>query len=158
MHFLSEFTQKAVAEVYSTMLGLTVQHVRTDESHCASPSGVNGLVSNVGFAGKISGGLYMNYADKLACDITERLIGMRPGSSEDAEVADVLGEITNMVTGTMKKHTSELGYNGWLSTPLIMRGDQITIESKDATVHSYNVFRIPDLDAEIGVWVFAKLQ
>lgn len=158
MHFLSEYTKKAVTEVYGTMLGLAVEHVRTDESHCASPSGVTGLVSNVGFAGKINGGLYMNYDDKLACDITEKLIGMKPGSSDDAEVSDVLGEITNMVTGTMKKHTSELGYNGWLSTPLIMRGRDITIESKDATVHSYNVFRIPDLGAELGVWVFAKLQ
>jgi CheY-specific phosphatase CheX len=158
MHFLSEFTQKAVAEVYGTMLGLSVEHVRTDESHGASSTGINGLVSNVGFAGRISGGLYMNHGDKLACDITERLIGMRPASADDAEVADVLGEIANMVTGTMKKHTSALGYNGWLSTPLIMRGEQISIEPKDATVHSYNVFRIPDLDAEIGVWVFAKLQ
>jgi CheY-specific phosphatase CheX len=158
MHFLSEFTQKAVAEVYSTMLNLPVKAIRTDESHCASPSGITGVVSNVGFAGKISGGLYMNYNEKLACAITERLIGVRPASMDEAEVGDVLGEIANMVTGTMKKHTSELGYSGWLSTPLIMRGSNIAVEPKDASIHSFNLFHIPDLGEELGVWVFAKLQ
>lgn len=157
MHFLSDFTQKAVAEVFSTMLSLKVEPVKTDESVGSAPSGISGLVSNVGFAGKMSGGLYMNYNDKLACDVVERLLGSRPGSSDEGDVADVLGEITNMVTGTMKKHASEVGYSGWLSTPLIMRGEQIAVEPKDATIHCYNLFRIPDLGEELGVWVFAKL-
>ena len=157
MHFLSDFTQKAVAEVFSTMLSLKVQPVSTDESISPSRSGITGVVSNVGFAGKMSGGLYMNYNDKLACDVVERLLGARPANADEGDVADVLGEITNMVTGTMKKHASEVGYSGWLSTPLIMRGEQITLEPKDATIHSFNLFRIPDLGEELGVWVFAKL-
>lgn len=158
MHFISDFTQKAVIEVYSTMLKLRAEPVSAQEAPNLPPAQMSGVVSSVGFAGKINGALYMHYNDSLACRVTENLLGSKPASSGDAEVGDVLGELSNMVAGQMKGHTSKLGYHGWLATPLLMRGENVVVESNDAPIAIYNRFRIPELNEELGVWVFAKLE
>lgn len=158
MHFISEFTQKAVQEVYGTMLKLRLELLSTQELPELPPAQMSGVVSSVGFTGKINGALYIHYNDGLACRITEALIGVKPKSSGDAEVMDALGELSNMVAGAMKGHTSRLGYHGWLSTPLIMRGEQLTVEPKDAPIGACNRFKIPALGEELAVWVFAKLE
>ena len=90
--------------------------------------------------------------------LTERLIGAKPKSWSEPEVTDLIGEITNMVSGDMKRRTAELGYNGLLAPPLIMQGDNIVVESKDAPISADNIFRIPELNEELRVRVFAKLE
>ena len=96
--------------------------------------------------------------ESLACKLTERLIGAKPKSWSEPEVTDLIGEITNMVSGDMKRRTAELGYNGLLAPPLIMQGDNIVVESKDAPISADNIFRIPELNEELRVRVFAKLE
>lgn len=158
MHFISQFTQMAVAEVYSTMLNQTVE-ARDAEEGDATPRGpVNGLIGSVGFAGKINGTLYMLYSDRLACRVTEALIGVTASDADAPEVVDVIGEIANMVSGAMKGHTSKRGYPGWLSTPVILRGEGITLESKDAPIACFNRFHFPNWNEHLEVWVFAKLE
>ena len=158
MHFVCDFTQKAVMAVYSTMLKLTVETVSHAEGTAMPEGKVAGIVGSVSFAGKITGVLYMNYSETLACALTERLIGIRPARATEPEVADVIGEIANMVSGDMKRRTAELGYNGLLAPPLIMQGDSIILEPKDTPIAAFNLFRIPELNEDLGVRVFAKLE
>lgn len=158
MHFVCDFTQKAVLSVYGTMLSLKVEPVQHAEGP-EMPSGtISGMVGSVSFAGKITGAIYMNYTESLACKLTERLIGVKPRSWTEPEVTDLIGEIANMVSGDMKRRTAELGYNGLLAPPLIMQGDSIVVESQNAPIAAYNLFRITELNEELGVRVFAKLE
>jgi hypothetical protein len=90
--------------------------------------------------------------------LTERLLGVKPTSWTEPEVTDLIGEIANMVSGDMKRRTAELGYNGLLAPPLIMQGDGIVVESQNAPISAYNLFRISELGEELGVRVFAKLE
>lgn len=158
MHFVCDFTQKAVVAVYDTMLNLKVEPVSHSEGAAIPEGGLVGMVGSVSFAGKITGALYMTYNESLACKLTERLIGAKPKSWSEPEVTDLIGEITNMVSGDMKRRTAELGYNGLLAPPLIMQGDNIVVESKDAPIAADNIFRIPELNEELRVRVFAKLE
>jgi chemotaxis protein CheX len=158
MHFISDFTQMAVSEVYDTMLSLKVETLRVCGGADMPPPTVSGILGSVSFAGKINGTLHMHYSPKLARDVVEKMIGCRPLDLEAPEVSDVIGEITNMVSGTMKRHTSMRGYDGWLSPPLILRGDNIVVEGKGAPIAIYNLFRIPALSEELGVRVFVKLN
>lgn len=158
MHFVCDFTQKAVVRVYDTMLNLKVEPVQHAEGAEMPPGAIAGMVGSVSFAGKITGALYMNYSESLACKLTERLIGVRPKSWTAPEVSDLIGEIANMVSGDMKRRTAELGYNGLLAPPLIMQGEGILVESQNAPIAAYNLFRIPELNEELGVRVFAKLE
>lgn len=158
MHFISTFTRIAVAEVFDTMLSLKLEALETLEGADVPHGPLEGVVGSVGFAGKINGTLYMRYSDKLACSVTERLIGVTPVTAADSEVADVIGEIANMVSGTMKGQTSKQGYHGWLSTPMILRGSEIFLESKSAPISSMSRFRLPISNDRLEVWVFAKLE
>jgi len=158
MHFVCDFTQKAVLAVYSTMLKLALEPIRHAEGADMPTGSLSGMVGSVSFVGRITGVLYMNYSESLACRLTERLIGQTPASSSEPEVADAIGEIANMVSGDMKRRTSALGYNGLLAPPLILLGEGIIVESRDAPISVYNLFRIPEMKEELGVRVFAKLQ
>ena len=158
MHFISDFTQMAVSEVYDTMLGVKVETVRVCGGADMPHDTVCGILGSVSFAGKINGTLHMQYSPKLAKDVVEKMIGFRPLDLQAAEVADVIGEITNMVSGTMKRHTSMRGYDGWLSPPIVMQGDNIVVEGKGAPIAIYNLFRIPAFNEELGVRVFVKLN
>ena len=158
MHFVTDFTQKAVVEVYNTMLSLRVEVVSCHESPPLPAPVPSVIVGSVGYAGKINGAIYMYYSEKLACAVTEKLLGMTPSSSHDSEVGDVIGEIANMAAGDMKRRTSDMGYSGYLATPIIMRGEQVVVDPKDAPIDVYNVFRIPDLGETFAVRTFAKLE
>jgi CheY-specific phosphatase CheX len=72
------------------------------------------------------------------------------------EVADLVGEITNMVSGDLKRRTAAMGYNGLLAPPLVMRGSSIVVEPREAHVAAYSRFRIAQWNDEFSVQVFAK--
>ena len=158
MHFVCDFTQKAVVAVYDALLSLKVEPVSHAEGGDIPQDPVSGMVGSVSFAGKITGAIYMNYNESLACKLAEKLIGEKPKSWNEPEVTDLIGEIANQVSGDMKRRTSELGYTGLLAPPLIMQGNNIEVDSKDAPIAAYNVFRIPELNEELRVRVFAKLE
>jgi CheY-specific phosphatase CheX len=158
MHFISDFTQMAVREVYSTMLTLDVETLRVCGGADMPAGDLSGILGSVSFAGKINGTLHMHYSAPLARAVVGRMLGCPPLDLEAPEVSDVIGEITNMVSGTMKRHTSMRGYDGWLSPPVILRGDHIAVEGKGAPIAIFNLFRIPALNEELGVRVFVKLN
>ncbi|HXG49412.1 MAG TPA: chemotaxis protein CheX [Methylomirabilota bacterium] len=158
MHFICDFTQKAVAEVCSTMFTLKATPVASGEGLENARAEFSGIVGSVSFAGKISGAVYIGLSDALACTLAERLLGSRPATANSPEVADLIGEIANMVSGDMKRRTAEIGYNGLLAPPVVMHGPSIVVEPREAHIAAYNQFRIPELNEEFGVQVFAKLQ
>jgi chemotaxis protein CheX len=158
MHFVCDFTQKAVMAVYQTMLSLKVDPIEHAEGASMPAGPLKGMVGCVSFAGKITGAIYMNYTEPLTLALTERLIGVRPKDWNEPEVGDLIGEIANMVSGDMKRRTAELGYNGLLAPPLIMQGESIVVEPKDATILAFNRFAIRELKEELYVRVFARLD
>lgn len=158
MHFICEFTEKAVTEVFDTMLSLKVEPVRTFAGTDVPADRLSGIVGSVGFAGKINGVVHMHYPSSLACAITERMIGASPASVGEPEVADVIGELSNMISGLIKRQSGLRGYDGWLSIPMILRGDEILVEGKGAPLAFHSVFRIPEFREELGARVFVKLE
>ena len=158
MHFISEFVDNAVKSVYSTMLSVDVETVARKAGSDIPAVELMGLVGSVSFAGKITGTLYMSYSEALACAVTERLLGDAPGSVDDPEVADVIGEIANMTSGDVTRQSSAKGYGGYLAPPMVMQGESIIVEPKGAPIALFNLFKVGDLGGELGVRVFAKLQ
>jgi chemotaxis protein CheX len=158
MQLISDSAGKAVQEVFGTMVSLRVERVQEKVGLPNGPVALAGVVSSVGIAGRISGTLYLNMSDRLACLLVERMIGEVPADAGAPEVIDVIGELTNMTTGAMKAHTSQRGYNGWLTTPVVLRGSQITVEPKDAAIAVYNQFHLPELREQVGIHAFVKLS
>ena len=66
---------------------------------------------------------------KPALTIMERMLGERP-SNINEEVTDMVGEITNMVTGGAKNLLGEKGYEFDMATPIVVSGSNHTITHK----------------------------
>lgn len=157
MHIISGFVRGAVCEVFATMLQL---EAIADEGDDASPppvtiSGVSGQVS---FTGKMTGTLYQNFTEKLAKTCAGRIMGSDGVGLSDQEVNDVIGELTNMVTGNLKSKMADKGFNCTLSIPSVIRGGTVTVDSKDAQISVHNLFRITEVNEVLMVQVFARLE
>lgn len=88
---------------------------------------VSGLI---GMAGpQTKGSLSVTFEEKLALSIMERMLGERPNKINE-EVTDMVGEITNMVTGGAKLILGDKGYDFDMATPMVVSGKDHTINHK----------------------------
>ncbi len=88
---------------------------------------VSGLIGMVGPQTK--GSLSITFEASLAMSIMEKMLGERPDSINE-EVTDMVGEITNMVTGGAKNILGEKGYEFDMATPMVVSGEDHTINHK----------------------------
>lgn len=85
---------------------------------------VSGLIGMIGPTTK--GSFSVTFEESLALEIMSRMLGERPDSINE-EVTDMVGEITNMVTGGAKRMLGEKGYEFDMATPVIVSGPNHTI-------------------------------
>ena len=97
---------------------------------------VSGLIGMVGE--KTKGSLSISFEGKLALRIMQRMLGEKLESINE-EVTDMVGEITNMVTGGAKKELAKKGYEFDMATPIVVSGMSHTIDHK----HDGKVIVIP---------------
>ncbi|MDD1781550.1 chemotaxis protein CheX [Enterovibrio sp. ZSDZ35] len=88
---------------------------------------VSGLIGMVGAQTK--GSFSVTFEEDLALEIMSRMLGERPATI-DADVTDMVGEITNMVTGGAKRILAEKGFDFDMATPIVVSGREHTITHK----------------------------
>lgn len=88
---------------------------------------VSGLIGMVGPQTK--GSLSITFDGELALTVMERMLGERPDKI-NAEVTDMVGEITNMVAGGAKNLLGDKGYEFDMATPVVVSGKEHTITHK----------------------------
>lgn len=89
-----------------------------------SKGDVSGII---GMAGpQTKGSLSVTFQESLALSIMEKMLGERPPKIND-EVTDMVGEITNMVTGGAKNILGDKGYDFDMATPTVVSGKDHTI-------------------------------
>ncbi len=88
---------------------------------------VSGIIGMVGPQTK--GSLSVTFDENLALSIMEKMLGERPEEMNE-EVTDMVGEITNMVTGGAKNILGDKGYDFDMATPTVVSGKNHTINHK----------------------------
>lgn len=116
----------SIIETFDTMLGLNLTKVGkiTDE-------GLDDrrLVGSVSYAGEVVGIMSIHVSEKFANMITSNMLGIEEDQIESVdEVKDVLGEITNIVSGNLKSDFLDSDLACVISTPSITRGSDFKIE------------------------------
>ena len=71
----------------------------------------------------------ITFDEGLALEIMENMLGERPNGLNE-EVTDMVGEITNMVTGGAKRILAESGFDFDMATPIVVSGKGHTIRHK----------------------------
>jgi chemotaxis protein CheX len=105
---LAEIIRSSTQMVFSTMLGTELSAL--DALDDPSPFMQSEVIGFIGMAGDFAGYVSIHVSRRQATDFTARLIGVDVAevTSED-EIRDAVGEITNMIAGSMKTALSPLG-------------------------------------------------
>jgi CheY-specific phosphatase CheX len=121
-HVLNEH----VAEVFKTMLSVHAAPAAGD----AIPSFGDHVTGSVGFGGdQVTGAVYLHLSADLAARLAGSMLGLSAEELGEAEVNDVVGEITNMLTGQLKSCLCDAGAPCAVSTPSLIRGTMYEIEN-----------------------------
>ena len=107
-----------------TQLKAEKPRIKKDEIALGDVSGMIGMIGP-----QTKGSLSISFEEPLALEIMEKMLGERPDAI-DEEVTDMVGEITNMVTGGAKNMLGEKGYEFDMATPIVVAGKGHTINHK----------------------------
>lgn len=98
--------------------------LKSDDIAKGDVSGLIGMVSD-----QAKGSLSITYEGSLAIATMKKMVGEGPDEVND-EIIDLVGEITNMVTGGAKRMLSEKGFEFDMATPMVVSGKDHTIHHK----------------------------
>jgi chemotaxis protein CheX len=149
-----ETINRYVPEVIQTMVGLTATPAQGIENY-PQPSILQGVTGSISLSGRANGIVYTAYSESLSKHVAEKILG---GSAGDQDISDIVAELTNMITGKLKSPLCDMGYNCALSIPSVMRGDEITVSTKNATISVGNDYAIEGSSDSLRVLVFASLE
>lgn len=131
--------ENCIVETFETMLSLELARVGM-----TNDPGLNDkrLVGAVHFAGEVVGTMSLHVSREFATLITTSMLGIEESEIDsDEEIKDVLGELANIVSGSLKSDFADSELACIISTPSITRGSDFNIEpSKMGDLHRW-IFR-----------------
>jgi len=117
---------ESTLNVLSTMAMVEVSPGQPSVKTSELPLGdVTGLIDFKGDGMK--GSLAISFSDKAIFDIGEKMLGDKMDTIDES-VVDLVGEITNMITGSAKRIYSEQGIEFDLTIPKTLVGQDQTIK------------------------------
>ncbi|WP_286264377.1 chemotaxis protein CheX [Thalassotalea atypica] len=127
VEFINPFLS-SMLNVMSTMamMELTPEKPKLKQGEVAKGdvSGLIGMVSD-----QAKGSLSITFEGSLALATMKNMVGEAPDTVNE-EITDLVGEITNMVTGGAKRMLSEKGFEFDMATPMVVSGQNHTINHK----------------------------
>ena len=134
---ICEFMRRHLADVFETMLSMHVVAMPSDEA----PQFAERVTGCVAFAGEhVNGAVYLHLGTPFATTVAAAMLGLAPADLGEAEVNDVVGEATNMLTGGLKSWLCDSGAECAVSTPAIIRGSAFAIEPVPQVEREWLIF------------------
>lgn len=105
-------------------LEITAQPAVTKENR-KIPGDISGLIDMK--SKQINGFLLISFSKQVILKITQNMLGEQIDQIDET-VTDLVGEVTNMVTGGAKASLEELGYDFDLARPQVIIGNKQDLE------------------------------
>ena len=119
-------------EVFSTMIPM---EIKADGSFYQKEDMIaTDVISLVSFTGEHSGIIAVFSSKEIALKITTNMLGIEV-SRIDQDVKDAMGELTNMIAGTIKNKVFETFGAMHLSVPIVIAGADLSISSTSKNKH-----------------------
>ena len=123
---IAGYVVAATREVFSTMVMMDVTaDFPLKEPVSRFKCSITGMV---GFAGTYSGVISIHCPVALALKITSNMLGVECDEAND-DLNDAIGEIANMLGGSVKQVLSKGGLDVKLSIPTVISGEDYTVNS-----------------------------
>jgi len=127
VEFINPFL-KAIVNVLSTMAQIDTQPGKPClKRHKLGEGDVTGMIGLVGPQAK--GSLAISFSESCILAVASNMFG-EDLQQLDGTIADLVGEITNMVTGGAKRELAEKGYKFEMAIPTTIMGKGHTISHK----------------------------
>jgi CheY-like chemotaxis protein len=134
---ICEFMNRHLVDVFETMLSMKAVLVPGG----MPPEFEERVTGCVAFAGEhITGAVYLHLGAPFANQVAAAMLGLPPEELGEPEVNDVVGEVTNMLTGGLKSWLCDSGAECAVSTPAIIRGSAFVIEAVPDVEREWLVF------------------
>jgi chemotaxis protein CheX len=121
-----------VGEVFRTMLSLEVELA---EPVSLQEFGETLVAAYVGFTGEANGVVYLHATASFARKMAGCMLGMAEEELDDEMVNDAVGELSNMIVGSVKSCLCDSGTPCVLTIPSIMRGNNFKVEVSPSQHH-----------------------
>lgn len=122
-----DFNQKIIEvtkEIFESMIMLEVTPEEPLAEHVSKFT--CSLSAMVGFAGYKQGNLVIHAPKEVAIGLTQDFLGMEMDDIND-DVQDAMGELANMIAGSLKPIISNNGKNVELSLPSVVYGEEYSM-------------------------------
>lgn len=133
VEFINPFLQ-TIVNVLETMADVKATpgkpQIKEDDTANGDVTGVIGMASD-----QMKGSLALTFTSAAIFDIARRMLGDNV-TEIDSTVTDLVGELTNMVTGGAKRMLAEQGYDFDMAIPAVVAGKnhQISHKSKGTKI------------------------
>ncbi len=123
-------------EIFSTMIPMELKEEDTfyQEEDMISTD----LMSLVSFTGEHSGIVAIFCSKDIAIKITSNMLGIEC-TEFNQDTKDAIGEVTNMVAGSLKNRVLEKFGEMHLSVPIVIAGADLTISSSSGESHAVEI-------------------
>ena len=119
---LSDVLLAGAKQVFETMIFMDIEKSSDPDQQIEGSS----LLGSITFKGVLEGGLAICCDVSCAKTIAQNMLGMEPSEEiSDEEVCDAIGEVANMVMGSVKERLADSVGNLEVSIPLVVRGRQL---------------------------------
>ena len=130
---------KSIMETFESMLSLDLAKVGKITDKGLDDQRMVGVVH---YAGEVVGKLSLHVSQELATLITTAMLDVEASELHgDEEVKDVLGELTNIISGNLKSDFLNADLSCVISTPNITRGSDFKIEASKMGITHQWIFR-----------------
>lgn len=119
MQLSSDDVAQIVTEVWSSMLGIDAERL-DGRPEIEGPA----VAGSVGVSGAVEAQISLEMNADAARQVAGLMFGMEVDEVSDDDVADAVGELTNMVGGNVK---SLIADSGMLSLPVVAQGKPPTL-------------------------------
>jgi chemotaxis protein CheX len=119
---LSDILLESAKEVFETMIFMDLADVSDSDSKLEGET----LLGSITFMNGTKGCMTICSDMECAKTVALNMLGMEPDSSiSEDEICDAMGEVTNMVMGSVKKRIRECFGEVQVSIPTVIRGREI---------------------------------
>ena len=113
---------EGVKEVFETMIFMDIEESSEPEDKIENDS----LLGSITFKGNIEGCLAIRCSMPCARTIAANMLGMDPGEEiSQPEICDAIGEVSNMVLGSIKSRIQESAGELHVSIPTVVSGQNL---------------------------------
>ena len=131
----SDAVNEAVKEILMMACGTVAEEVQADEDFSAEQGAIIAVIS---IMGGLDWSIFIGLPRETACGMAESVAGFEiPFESED--MGDAIGEVANILAGSVKQILDKRGIEVEISLPSVMRVDGLHV-LKQRSSHSHKQY------------------